>query len=254
MRKRIAIIMLAMIAISNFAFIPSLVSADTQFQGLWIRLRGVITQWGTTPVFGWIGIHTAMVNANGTYHERAIVNAIWSAEKHRLNYSGHTPSPENFTFTCYAAKLIETLGIKLNLTEGKLDIAGLWNVTKITTTITIIVNQNSWSISFTRTFEPVVTNATGALQVFDHWTKFTLGIEGIDLLSGPIKGGGYKWVEIKLCDVNDDGKVDLKELVAVARRYRTVPGLWIYDPDMDLNGDNIIDMGDLTTVAANLEG
>ncbi len=252
MRRSIALIMLAIVAISSFAFIPNLASADTQFQGLWLRLRGVITQWGTTPVFGWIGIHTAMVNVNNTYHEKAMVHAIWTNEPPRLNCSERPSKPENFTFTCYAAKLIETLGIKLNLTEGKLDIAGLWNVIKITTTITIIVNQNGWSISFAQTFEPVVTNATGALHVFDHLTKFALGIEGIDLLSGFILGGIFKYVEIKLCDINDDGKVDLRELVAVARRFRTVPGLWNYNHDMDFNGDNIIDMGDLTTVAANI--
>jgi len=51
-----------------------------------------------------------------------------------------------------------------------------------------------------------------------------------------------------------DGKVDIVDLVRVAKRYRAAPGIWIYDRMIDVNFDNIIDIGDLTTIAANIEG
>jgi Ca2+-binding EF-hand superfamily protein len=59
--------------------------------------------------------------------------------------------------------------------------------------------------------------------------------------------------EIKLFDLNDDGIVDIGDLVRVARRYRFTAGL-PYDIEADVNADGQIDIGDLTTIAANIEG
>jgi hypothetical protein len=252
MRKSIAVIMIAMMTIGCFALIPNLASADYQFQGLWVRVGGVITRWDTTPVYGLIGAYAAMINANGTYYEWAIVNAIWSTESRRLNNSGSPPAPENFTFSFYAAKLVETSLVGLNSSGYNFYILGKWNVVNITTSI--LVDENGALISFTRTFEPIVINATGGLGVFfaNLW-RFDLKIDGIGWLSGFLTGGGYYYKEIKICDINDDGKVDLIDLVSVAKRYRTIPGLWNYNYTMDLNYDNKIDIGDLTTVAANME-
>jgi len=244
--------MIAMVAMSSFAFIPNLTSADYQFQSLWVRAGGIITRWDTTRVFGWIGACAAVINANGTYHQWAKVGAIWTTEPRRFNYSG-PPTPENFTFSFYAAKLVESSIVKLNFTH--VYILGVWNVTKITTTI--LVDKAGALISFTRTFEPILTNATGWLFVFPHPTfgyAFVLNIEGIDSLIGIIVVCKWSYFEIKICDVaRDDGKVNLWDLVKVAKSYRTVPGLWNYNHTMDLNYDNKIDMGDLTTVAANME-
>jgi len=246
--------MIAMMAMGSFALIPNLASADTVYQSLWIRVGGVITQWGTTPAFGWLGAYAALVNANGTYYGGAKVHAIWATETRRLNYSA-PPTPENFTFSFYAAGLAETSMVRRNYTIGNttydLFISGLWNVINVTTTI--LVNGTGALISFTRTIEPVVTNATGAFVVIDNWTHFALNITGIDLLSGLIIGGGYFFKEVKICDLNNDGKVDIVDLVKVAKSYRAVPGLWNYNHDADFNGDNQINMGDLTTVAANME-
>jgi len=252
MRRRIAVIILAMLAISSFSFLVNLAGADFQFQGTWVRMRGIVTHWGSTPVFGFIDAHAGMTNVNGTQREWARVHAIWSYERRRLNFSEPPPQPENFTFTFYAAKLVESSEISLNHSGYNFYISGLWNVVNITTTI--LVDENGSLISFTRTIEPIATNATGELRVLDTWTKFELSIEGIDLLSGFVVGVFIKHVEIKICDINDDGKVDIIDLVKVAKRYRTVPGLWGYVHDMDFNFDNVIDIGDLTTVAANIEG
>jgi len=251
MRKGIVVIMIAILTIGVFCFIPSPVGADTQVQGLWVRMRGAITRWGENPVFGHIGAHAAMVNKSGTYHEWARVHAIWSNETRRLNCSGPPPPPENFTFTYYAAILNKSTEVALNYSGYRLYISGFWNVVKVTTTI--IVDSNGDLISFTRTFEPVVTNATGELRVLWDW-RFELSIDGIDLLRGFVIIVIIRYMEIKICDVNDDGKVDLIDLVRVAKRYRTLPGLWRYNHDMDFNFDDTIDIGDLTTVAANIEG
>jgi len=250
MRRSIAVIMIAMMAIGSFALIPNLASADTQFQWLWVRVGGVITRWDNTSVFGWIGAYAAKINANGTYHQWARVHAIWTTEPRRLNCSEPPPAPENFTFSFYAAKLVKSSMVRLNYSGYNFYINGSWNVIKVTTTI--LVNGNGALISFNRTIEPIVINVTGEFRVFENWRRFELSIDGIDLLSGFVAIVVVKFVEIKICDVDDDGKVDLIDLVKVAKRYRTIPGLWNYNHTMDLNDDNKIDIGDLTTVAANI--
>lgn len=253
MKRSIAMIMLAVLAISSFSFIVNLANADTEIQGTWVRMRGVTTYWGNTTVFGFIGADVGRVNKNGTIHEWSRVHVIWSSER-PINHTGPQPPPppESFNCTFYAAKLIETAGIDLNVSEGTLDIAGFWNVSKITTSVNIIKNGNNILINITRTIDPVVTNATGVLHVFDTFTKFALDITGIDVLRG-LCMTIIKHVEIKICDTNDDGKVDLFDLVKVAKRYGTKPGIWNYDHNVDFNFNDEIDIGDLTTVAANID-
>jgi len=255
MRKSIALVMLAMLAIGSLGFIPNLVNADTQFQGTWVQMRGIITQWGVAPVFGFIGAHAAMVNRNGTYHEWARVHAIWSFEPpRRLNCT--EPPTENVTFTFYAAGLINSTEISLNHTvdnrTDNLYISGFWNVRNVTTTILVYGNG---TIEVERVIRPMVYNATGELHAFDNWSKFVLCITGIPLLKGWVRRADIRHVEIRMCDVDGDGDVDLIDLVKVAKRYRTVPGLWSEnDYQMDFNCNEEIDMGDLTTVAANMQG
>ena len=63
------------------------------------------------------------------------------------------------------------------------------------------------------------------------------------------------YYKIKICDIaGDDKVVNIIDLVHVAKRYNSVPGLWNYDHTIDVNFDNIIDIGDLTTIAVNIEG
>jgi len=249
MRKSIAIIMIALLSTAGFGLIPNLVGADTQFQGLWVRMRGIITEWGSTRVFGWISVYTKMVNKNGTYNEWAQVRALWSYDHPKLNCT--TPPTETFTFSVYGAKLIETTDVALNYSGYNFYVSGRWNVFKVN--ITVNINENGEVISIIRSpLMPVVINVTGELRVFNNWRGFELSIEGIDLLQGFIQMWFFKWVEVKICDLDDDGDVDLIDLVKVAKRYNLAPGLPNYEMDMDFNFDYKIDIGDLTTLAANM--
>ncbi len=254
MRKAITMVLLAMLGIASFGFI-AFASADTTIEGTWVRMRGWATDWGGVPVFGWIGAHAGMVNRNGTYQEWARVHATWSYDRPHLNCT--SPRLENFTFTVYSARLISTKDVAL--ADGNFTVSGLWNVVEITTTITVfpeeIVQLNSIDIHCEIT--PLATNATGELQVSTNRMLWVLKIDGIDLLRGSVRVIVIRHWEIKICDVTGpsgepDDKVDIMDLVRVARRYRAVPGLWNYDHDLDLNFNDEIDMGDIITVAANI--
>jgi predicted secreted protein len=50
-------------------------------------------------------------------------------------------------------------------------------------------------------------------------------------------------------DVNGDGRVDMKDVGYVARRFMCVPGDPLWDPVADINGDQKINMVDIGTVA-----
>jgi hypothetical protein len=116
------------------------------------------------------------------------------------------------------------------------------------------VSESGNIVSITRTLEPYVTNAEGQLRVFAGWSRFELVINGLGMLSGHVIFSLIRYAEIKLCDIDGDGKVDLKDLVKVAKGYGKMPGLPFYSHDLDLNFDDRIDIGDLTTIAASIEG
>ena len=59
---------------------------------------------------------------------------------------------------------------------------------------------------------------------------------------------------LNICDFSARGKVDINDLVKVAKHYGEAPGFSNYDPNLDVNGDGKIDIGDLTTIAANIQG
>jgi len=251
MRKTIASVIIAMLALGSFSFVLSATNGDTTIQKLSVGMRGIMTQWGSDQVFGWIAAHAVKVNLNGTYREWARVHAMWSYDKPRLNCT--KPPTENVTFSFYIAKLVNASMISLNYSGYDLYISGLWNVAKITTTIIV---EDGIVINVTRVFEPVLTNATGELRVMldPLPPKFELAIDGIEMLSGFVWMWRIIYTEIKICDLNDDGKVDLIDLVRVAKGFRAKPGLPHYHMDFDFDLNFIIDIGDLATLAANIDG
>jgi len=253
LKKTIVMILLVILAVGTCAFIPTLAQADeTTNRNLWIRTRGVIHDWGTDPAFGWINAHVRMIDVNGTYREWAQVHATWSTDVPHINCS-RMPT-ENFTFFHYAARLlVNTSDIALNGTDYDLSITGQWNVTKIT--VSVYVDENGTLLYVERIVEPYLPElAPGELKVFNNWRRFELNITGMPSLSGFVVWNRMAYLEIKLFDINDDGKVDIKDLVRTATRFRLVPGTFNYDHEADVNCDDKIDIGDLTTIAANLEG
>jgi hypothetical protein len=256
--KKTATIMITIMAVGILSFLPSFTGADTTISGKWFKMAGVIHTWNTTsgsvvPVFGWIGARGGIVDVNGTTHEWAMVHAIWSPEIVRINPIADPT--ENFTFSFYTARLIKMTDMNINLTENSFFVTGYWNVLNITTTFNITAAPR---IRFTRTIEAVVTNATGELMVPSNASEpmsFSLAITGVGELDGKCLMKILSVGEIRMFSVTgDDSKVGLKDLVHVARLYGTTPGMRGYDLNADVDGDGKIDIFDLTTIAANIQG
>jgi len=259
MRKNTTLVLLAILTIGSFSIIPSLANADTQFDRTWARTRGVINRWEDNPAFGNLRADVFVTNNNGTVHEWARVFAMWTNENVEMDDPGITlplPPKGNFTIQFYTARLTNSTEIRFDLPGYDLYIAGNWTVTNTTTTVT--VDEFGHPVSITRTLEPVVTDAHGNFTVANTTTTMhkplELAIDGIGTLKGFVYMGMIRHIEIKFFDVDGDGKVDIRDLVKTAKRYKAVPGMRGYSLDFDFNGEGMIDIGALTTIAANIEG
>lgn len=259
MRKTVIFALLAILAIGSFSAISSLASADTQVDKTWAHMQGVINKWGDNNASGNIRADAFVTNISGVIHEWARVFAMWTNKTVQLDDPGmNLPFPPrgNFTIQFYAARLTNSTEIRFDLPGYDLYIAGNWAVTNTTTTV--IVDAFGHPVSITRTFAPVVTDAHGELKVAntttDRHKPLELTIDGVDTLKGFVLMGMIRHTEVKFFDVDGDGKVDIRDLVKTAKRYKAVPGMRGYSLDYDFNGDGIIDIGALTTIAANIEG
>jgi hypothetical protein len=214
-------------------------------------MRGRVTQWGMSPAFGWLCAHAKMVNVTDVSREWAAVRAIWTL--HEPMVSTHPPT-ENFTISFFITKLVNTTMVELNYSGYDFYVSGLWNVYNIT--LAYYVDGSGNLLSFEMSIEALVIEGEGELCVLNDWDDFQVNIDGIDMLSGKVIMYAVGHWEIKIFDVYDgDGqhKVNIHDLVRVARRYGSMPGLGDYDFEMDFNFDFKIDVGDLTTLAANIE-
>jgi hypothetical protein len=269
-------------------------ASQTQTQGQWVRMMGNIVNWTmtngtTTSTYGWVVANAAIVTVNSTVKEWAMANALWSdimraypMGVHPLGDCNVSVIPVNgsfsYTFSFYTARLTSFTDISFNKTETGHDfyLAGYWNVSQVTETINItwsISSGDSWSkyyggITVTCTETPVATNANGTL-VADWgvvWTPgtdmpvlmgvgtFALTIDGVGTLSG-FAWKSFIWArELNICDFDGQGKVDISDLVKVAQHYGEAPGFGDYDPSLDVCGEGQIGIGDLATVAANIQG
>ena len=285
--------MLAIMAVGIVSFIPNLAGADAQqpsAQGKWVRMNGLITHWNmtngnATNAFGWVVANAAIVNINGTTHEWARAFAMWSdlmrahpVDEHPLGEFeiNDSTASGNFstTFSFYTANLVNFTEIDFNKTETghNFYLAGYWNVTQRTETINITWTKevnDTWGefdrqISVAWTDTPVAVNAMGTLVadwggVMGWIGKFALTIDGVGVLSG-FASRGIEWTHaLNMCDLGDAqgvprGRVDINDLVKVAKHYGEAPGFGNYDPNLDVNGNGRVDIGDLTTVAANIQG
>jgi len=291
MKKAITGMMLALMAITVVAFVPNFTSADYQTQGMWVRMMGNINEWNmtngnSTSAFGWIVANAAIINKNGTVEEWATANALWSdilraypMGQHPLgdfNVSATVLGNFSYTFSYYTARLLNYSDISFNKNETGHDfyLAGYWNVYNSTETINITWSTSSgdsWSqyygaINVTCTETPLAINATGTLVA--DWGVVTLGkdmpgwgvgtfelqIAGVGTLSG-FASRSFIWArELNICDFDGQGKVDISDLVKVAQHYGEAPGFQDYDPSLDVCGEGQIGIGDLATVAANIQG
>jgi hypothetical protein len=274
MRKKLATILLTVIAIGSLSFAISYVQAFpmmghnnmfNSFSGAymsnrpveqsWVRIDGVITKWGSANATGFLSVQarTTVFNTSDT-RQLASASAIWTTNNLRP-LTNAVRTKENFTYTFYSARLANASVATLSYSANDFFMNGTWNVYTVTINFTIITNSNGDITSFHRDVDVDVAKAYGELEVTDNWTKFTLSIDGIDPLTGSVKRSMMRQMQFNPFKITDDltSSVSKADLNTLAGCYGTMPGWGNYDHRMDFNFNYRIDIADLATVAANIQ-
>lgn len=225
-------------------------------QRSYIRINGVVSQWGTTAVNGTLQTQAGTsTRVDLSTNQLATATALWTTNTSRPISA--VQSKQNFTYTFYEARLtnasVSTLSASSAATNYFLN--GTWSVYTVVSNVTIITNTDGQITSVHRSTDTSVQKAYGELNVTDNWTKFTLSINGIDPLTGSVFRYAQRQVQFNPFKVTDDTTnniVTKADVAAVIHSYGAMPGWGNYDARLDFCGHYKIDIADLSTVAANL--
>ena len=213
-----------------------------------MRYHGAVTQWGSDSYHGSITVNAKTANAPPpVFKPWVTVDAFWSNQP---PFPSTKPTGQGqFTFTSYNAKLVMLMSIRKQA-DFVVNVTGLWNIDKVK--ITTQFDQNGAPINTVREVTPIATRAMGQLHITSDWKQFTIAVDGVDMLQG---------VEISMTTTTNPmnpfsfaagPQANLGDLKQVMGSFRAIPGFGNYNPDLDCNKDAKIDLGDLTTVAANM--
>jgi len=202
----------------------------------YVILYGEVTAYGELPAMGWMRTYAVI-------GEDAEVDTI-------ILPSGipeELQSPkENFTYSFIYARLDNASIVELNYTGlDDLYISGAWSVYNVSFTYYTYEN-------FTVDVETIVSGAPGEMLVTNNWSIFTISIQGVPVISGSVHHVIQRAFELPHCDIDCNCKVDLFDLMKIAKAYGTTPGLPMYSFDLDLNLDFVIDIYDLLQISIEL--
>lgn len=221
--------------------IPTLAQSTTE--PTFVGVLGKVEYYGDESAYGYLG-------AFAEVGEWAEVCLCWTLEPVHI-----LVLPYNYSF--YAARLVRAVIVELDYLGRDFYVSGLWDVYNVT----FYYDKNG---NFTWTIELLVDNGSGELNVIDNWRTFTVTIEGIDEIVGIVLRHCIRPLKpIPIGDVAGprlapdapyvpDGEIDIFDLVHVAKAYGNTPGIGNYYFEIDFNSDYIVDIYDLTTLAANL--
>jgi len=230
--------LISILLMTTILMVPTFAEAATE---TWVAMHGRITSYGLTPMaLGWCGVHAKV-------GEWARVRAFWVPM-----IPQHPPEPP-FTFSFYAAKLVNASIVELTYGGNDFYVFGLWDVFSVTF-------EYYGEYNFTITVTPLADNAEGELTVPNllPGESFTIDITGVELIAGEVRFVCLRSIEIPMGDCSGptpgmaDRRVDIRDLVHVAKAYGSTPGMLHFDFSMDFDFDFRVGLCELTTIAANL--
>lgn len=236
MKKTIGMVFILMTLAATLIPISAQASENSTFVGMY----GIVTSYSGEPAYGMIG-------AIAEIDKWAEVGVFWVP-----GIATILSLPANYSF--YAARLVSTETVKLDYLGWAFYVSGLWDVYNIT----LVYDAHGEIIDII--IEYLVKNEFGELKVteeFEVWRNFTVEIEHIMPIAGIVRRYCIMPEEISRLDMNLDGTVDIFDLVHVARRHGSKPGIGIpsydfhfgFDFYSDLNSDYTIDIDDLIIIA-----
>ncbi len=221
-----AVVLLITLAMTS---IPTLAQPATE--PTFVAVLGRVKSYGGELAYGYLG-------AFAEVGEWAEVGLFWTLEPVHI-----AVIPYNYSF--YAARLVSTATVELNYSGSDFYVSGLWDVYNVT----FYYKEDGYSWEF----KVIIDHGSGELNVKDDWMAFTVDIDGIPQVAGMVLRYCIRLVKpIPIGDVTFDGEIDIYDLVHMAKAYGNTPGIGSYYFEIDLDANYVIDIYDLTTLAANL--
>ena len=269
MKNKIAIVLIAIIAVSALAFVAdasampfmSMKSARVNrvsVQQSYVLVDGKINASGTTPVAGTIQVQsrTTVLNSTNVYQGFS-ATALWTTNTTRPIAS--VESRQNFTYTFYSARLVNGNFSALDYNGNSFFMNGTWNVWSITETFTIntLSNGTITNVNSNQNAVPLANQAYGTFTVASGWSTFTLAINGVDPLTGTVfaertTSGMFNPFMINIGGSTTSTTVTSGDINSIVKAYGAMPGFGNYDQRLDYCLHYKIDICDLSTAAANL--
>jgi hypothetical protein len=278
MKKTIAIILMAIIAMSTISFVSAAYARGPPFmqwrnlpkmpgnsqegsheaatQQNFVRFNGFINQSGSINATGTIEAQSRTIILDDTSSRQgSSAKAMWTTNTSRP-ISGFRDK-ENFTYTFYTASLTNVNVSSLNENGYGFFLNGTWNVYNVTSIFTVNTDSSGNIISFKSSKDGVAlaSNAYGELKVSSNGGNFTLSINGVDPLTGPVhvqRTTTRMFNPFKVLDDDGMSTVTEADMSSVMRAFGSSPGWGNYDQRMDYNFNYKVDICDLATVAANI--
>jgi len=210
----------------------------------WVSVIGWVTKYGNENATGWLNAQAIITNVTAV----AKVHLAWMPKP--IITPGPTPKSTNFTYSFYAASLINTTTVAMNYTGFDFYVSGLWTVYNVTFTYS--------GPSFRQCKENMTVakqNATGTLEVSGGWKNFVVSITGFSDVNGLVQRAIISHRRIMDGDFTGKGYVNIFDLVAVAKHMGDTPGMGqglmgLQEVETyDLNFNFQIDVYTLVTVA-----
>lgn len=213
----------------------------------WVMMKGKITKYGEDNAFGGLMVHAKISESDGwtKAHGFFTLQQLPTEAKHT-----------NFSISCYYLTLVNATKTEVNIDGKALYIEGYWNIWNRTVSVTV---ADSTEITVTFVFKLIQEGVSGNLSATLEPSNFTLQIDGMKEISGEVafyhfrfaKPDNYfnRTIGIPRGDFNRDGRVNIHDIMRVAKAFNAKFGTPAYDFDFDVNGDFIINIFDLTAIA-----
>ena len=118
---------------------------NSNIQTSYVRFNGFANGWGNKDVNGMLQGQTRTLVLNQTdVRQGSSASAIWTTNTTRPINA--LKSRENFTYTFYAARLVNASDFGLNVDGTNFALEGNWTIYKVTANVTIITNGNNETI------------------------------------------------------------------------------------------------------------
>jgi hypothetical protein len=226
--------------------------ANRLLSASWIRINGVISEWGTTDVRGQLQTQAReRTNILSNTNQLTSATAIWTTNVTREISA--VQAKENFTYVYYVARLPNASISTANVNSAtEYTLSGTWNLANVTSTITVLTDENGFITQVHRDQTMKPGKATGDLTITGN--QFTLIIDGRDPLTGSVyRSITRSWTNpYKMNDNDISNVVTRSDVKIVGQCYGAMPGWGNYDTRMDFNNNYRVDIADISTVASHM--